>query len=437
MRRTPPCATRLALWHRATPVAGRAARLALGIAGAALAASCARPRLAPLQGVPAVRVGIVVDQPSGEVSATGQYRVLGPDGAILAVVDAGVTWRAEPGDGPDQLSLVRPDRPQPDQVAQPVTVRPDRPEDLVVIGGRRYRGEATVLRGSSGVTIVNRVPLEWYVQSVVAVELGMRATDVRQAVMAQAVASRTYAVHYRGRREALGFDLYPTVADQVYPGADSEKPEVTAATRATYGQVLTWQGQPIEAIYHSTCGWSTESSDQVFRNGPKLPYLRAVSDRFGPGKNDYYCSGSPNFRWTVQWDSTALNAVLARTLPAALGAAAANVGRVTDLRIASTSPSGRVASLVVSTTGGEFTVPSYQVRDVLRPAPDRQLLSTLFQLYVQRQGGQLVQVTAAGAGAGHGVGMCQWGAVGRAKAGQGYAEILATYYPGTRLERLY
>jgi len=77
------------------------------------------------------------------------------------------------------------------------------------------------------------------------------------------------------------------------------------------------------------------------------------------------------------------------------------------------------------------------VRDVLRPAPDRQLLSTLFQLYVQRQGGQVVKVTAAGAGSGHGVGMCQWGAVGRARAGQDYRQILATYYPGTRLVRLY
>jgi stage II sporulation protein D len=413
-------------------------RVSLGVAGALLAASCARrPPLAPLRGVPALRVGIVVDQPAGEFSATGQYRVLGPDGDILAVVDGGVAWRAEPGNAPDRLSLIRPDRPQPADVAQPVTVRPDRPEDLVVIGGRRYRGEVTVLRGSTGVTLVNRVPLEWYVQAVVAVELGMRAPEVREAVRAQTVASRTYAYHHRGRREALGFDLYATVADQVYPGVESESPEVNAATRATAGQILTWNGQPIEAIYHSACGWSTEASDQVFRNGPKLPYLRAVSDQFGPGKRDYYCNGSPSFRWTEEWDAATLNAVLARTLPAAVGPAAAGIGRVTDLRVGSTTASGRVAELVVATTNGQFTVPSYRVRDVLRPAPDRQLLSTLFQLYVQRQGGELVKVTAAGAGSGHGVGMCQWGAVGRAKAGQGYAQILATYYPGTRLENLY
>jgi len=413
-------------------------RRALAVAAALLATGCPRPSpFGPVQGMPVVRVGIVVDQASGEFSATGQYRVLGADGAIVAVVDAGTTWRVEPGDDPGSLRFTRPDRPEPLQLAAPVTVHPDQPTDLVVIGGRRYRGEATVARGSTGITIVNRVPLEWYVASVTTAELGMRAPEVRQAVMAQTVATRTFVLHFRGRREALGFDVYPTVADQVYPGADAEKPEVTAATRDTYGQVLLWNGQPIEAVYHSACGWSTEAADQVFRNGPALPYLRAVSDRFGPGPRDYYCSAAPSFRWNETWDGAALNAVLARTLPAALGAAAAGLGRVTDLSITKTTPTGRVAELVVTTTSGTYTVASYQVRDVLRPAPDRQLSSTLFQLHVEKEGGEVTKVVAAGAGAGHGVGMCQWGAVGRARAGQGYAQILATYYPGTRLERLY
>ena len=159
--------------------------------------------------------------------------------------------------------------------------------------------------------------------------------------------------------------------------------------------------------------------------------------RFGPGPRDYYCSAAPSFRWNETWDGATLNAVLARTLPAALGAAAANLGRVTDIAVTRTTPSGRVAELVVTTTSGTFTVASYQVRDVLRPAADRQLASTLFQLHVEKAGGEVSSVVAAGAGAGHGVGMCQWGAVGRSRAGQGYQQILATYYPGTNLERLY
>jgi stage II sporulation protein D len=411
--------------------------LGLALAGAVVAAGCApRGPLAPLPGQPLVRVGILVDQPSGSLSATGQFWVVGADGGILAAVNPGVAWQVLPGEGPDRLQLVRPDRTAPEFVAAPVTVRPMRPQDFVVIGGTRYRGDAVVLRGSAGVTVVNRVPLEWYVQSVTAAELGVGDPAARQAVMAQAVASRTFALHFRGRRDALGFDLFATVADQVYPGADGERPEATAAANATWGQVVIFKGQPIEALYHSTCGWSTEAANLVFRNASDVPYLREVSDRFGPGKSDYYCAASPYFRWTEEWDDSTLTAILDRTLPGALGAAAAP-GRITDLRVAQTTPTGRVAELVVTGTGGSFTVPSYQVRDVLRPAAGRQLRSTLFQLYVQRQGGELVKVTAAGAGSGHGVGMCQWGAIGRARTGQSYQQILATYYPGTGLERLY
>ena len=410
---------------------GAAAAVLLALAGCA-----PRGAVAPVRGEPVVRVGIVVDQAAGDVSATGQFRVVGPDGDILGVVDPGVVWHAQPGDG-DRVTLVRPDRPEPMTVHQPVTVTLENPSDLVVIGGHRYRGDAAILRGSTGVTIVNRVPLEAYTQSTTAVELGVSDPAARDAVRAQAVASRTYALHFHGHREALGFDLFATVADQVYPGVEGEKPYVTQATRETQGQVVTWQGQPIEALFHSACGYSTEAADQVFRNGESAPYLRAVSDRFGSGDHDFYCNAAPNFRWREEWDGAALNAVLARTLPAALGAAASNVGRVTDLKVTRTMPSGRVAELVVSTTTGDLTVPSYHVRDVLRPAADRYLLSNLFQLYVQRQGGELVKVVAAGAGAGHGVGMCQWGAIGRARAGQDYQRILATYYPGTRLEKLY
>ena len=477
--------------------APRAAVLAtLGLA----AAACARgPGPGALREAPLMRVGIVVDRPSGSFSAAGQFRVLTAGGDIIAVVDGGVTWRAEPAEA-GRVRLLRPDRDEPVVTASPVTVQTEDPNALVVVEGQRYRGSLLVQRGSTGVTVVNRVPLEWYVQSVTAVELGFRAPSDRQAVMAQAVAARTYAVRYRGRREALGFDLYPTDADQVYPGVAAEKPEVTEATRQTAGQVLTYAGQPIEALFHSTCGHSTEAAAEVFRNeqgqpylravsdrygngkndyycsiSPQFrwreewdaaalnatlaqtlpavagaeaasevfrneqgqPYLRAVSDRYGNGKNDYYCSISPQFRWREEWDAAALNAVLAQTLPAVVGAAAAGLGRVTDVRVTQTTPMGRVKEMVVETTSGTFTVPGWRARDVLRPAADRQLRSNQFQLHEERRGNDLVKLVAAGAGAGHGVGMCQWGAVGRSRAGQRYDRILAAYYPGTQLQRMF
>ena len=413
-------------------------RAALVLGAVLLAGGCVRrPPTARIGEEPVIRVGIVVDRDTGSFSATGQFRVLGADGAILAVQDAGRTWSVERADANGFVSLARPDRADPIAVAAPVTVRAERPEDFVVVNGKRYRGEALVLFGSTGVTIVNRLPLESYLPSVVALELGFRNPSDRQAVMAQAVAARTYALRYRGRREALGFDVFPTDADQVYGGVEAEKPEVTDAATRTVGRILTWHGEPIQALFHSTCGWSTEAAGQVFQNGEPAPYLRAVSDRSGRGQDGYYCAISPRFRWREEWDGATLNAILARTLPAVLGGRASNLGRVTDVRISRTTPSGRAAELVIETTGGAFTVPQGRIREVLRPAADRQLNSTGIQLHVEKQGGELVRVVAAGAGYGHGVGMCQFGAVGRARAGWDYRRILATYYHGTTLERVY
>jgi stage II sporulation protein D len=400
------------------------------------AAACARPAItlpgAPrLADEPWINVGIVVDRDTAELSATGQFRVLDSTGGILAVQDADAQWRAEPGEE-RRVRLIRPDRAVPTAVAAPLTLRPERETDLVTINGRRYRGEVVIQRGSTGITIVNRVPLEAYLRSVVALELGFRGEGDRQAVMSQAVAARTYALRFRGRRVALGFDVFPTDADQVYNGVEAERPEITDAVTRTAGQILTWEGRPIQALFHSTCGWSTESADQVFSGGERVPYLRAVSDRYGRGSRDFYCAISPRFRWREEWDAQTLRAILSRT-----GADPAAVGRITSIAASGTTPTGRLTELVVTTDQGRLAIPRGRIREVLRPAPDRQLLSTLLQLHVQREGDSVSRVVAAGAGYGHGVGMCQFGAVGRSRSGQHYQDILATYYPGTRLTRLY
>ncbi len=390
-----------------------------------------------LGGEPLIRVGIVVDRDSAVLSATGQYRVVGADGAVIAVVDAYTPIRVYTDDERARVRVARAGRADAVSAAAPVLVRPERATDLVVVGGRRYRGEALLARGSVGVTVVNRVPLEAYLLSVVALELGFRNPTDRQAVLAQAVAARTYAMRYRGRREALGFDVFPTDADQVYSGVDSELPEVTEAVRATTGEILTWNGRPIEALFHSTCGWSTEAADQVFQNRGDTPYLRAVSDRTGEGPRDFYCAISPKFRWTEEWDAAQLAQVARRAMEVTRGSNGTGDTRVTDVEASRVTPTGRVAELTFVTASGRVAVPQGRIRDVLRPAGGGQLPSTMFQLHPERSGNGLTRLVAAGAGYGHGVGMCQFGAVGRARAGHGYREILAAYYHGTTLEKTY
>lgn len=406
----------------------------------------AGPSPAPIStaGQPLVRVGVIVDRDSATVSGVGQFRLLDHNGGALAIADPRQPWTVRPGDS-GRLLLYREGRGDPLDLPAPVVVEPENPDEDILIGGHRYHGDALLLRGSVGVTVASRLALELYLQSVVALELGFRAPSDRAAVMAQAVAARTYAVHNKSRREALGFDVFATDADQAYAGAESEFPEVTDAVRRTAGQILTFRGQSIQALFHSTCGYATESASEVFQNGDPVPYLRAVSDRFGNGDHDFYCSLSPKFRWREEWDADALSAIIARTLPQ-LGRPAGttngargpvtDVGRVTDVSIGRTSATGRVTELDVTTTTGRFVV-TRSIRDALRGVPDRQLLSTLFQLHVEKDGDRLVRLVASGAGYGHGVGMCQFGAVGRARAGQDYRQILDTYYSGTTLERIY
>lgn len=387
-------------------------------------------------GEPTIRVGLVVDRDSAIVSGTGQWRVIDPSGGAIAIMDPGETVTIHAGDAANQLSLQRSGATTAIPVTGVVVVVPEHPGDFVVAGSHRYRGDLMVQRGTAGVTVVNRVPIESYLLSVVALELGFRNPTDREAVKAQAVAARTYAIRGKGRREALGFDVYPTDADQVYGGVDAEFQEIDESVLATTGEVLTYEGQPIQALFHSTCGWSTEAADQVFQNRAPVPYLRAVSDRYGDGDHDFYCAISPKFRWREEWDADGLTNILARTLPALVNGR--TVGRVIDIRAGRTTPTGRVAELIVTTTSGDITVNNGHVRDVLRPAPDRQLQSALFQLHVDKDaGGRLTKVVAAGAGYGHGVGMCQFGAVGRARAGENYRIILATYYNGTTLETYY
>jgi stage II sporulation protein D len=201
--------------------------------------------------------------------------------------------------------------------------------------------------------------------------------------------------------------------------------------QATRGQVLTYQGRPATVFFHSTCGYATASPAEVFRSVTGQPYLRSVSDR-RPGGGDY-CDISPRYRWRVEWDRATLTATLRRSLPAVLGIDPAAIDAVTDVRVAHTGPSGRPSEIRIRVGRGEIPVYGPDIRAVLRTPAGEPLGGSAFQLST-REDGTLV---AAGAGWGHGVGLCQWGAVGRARAGQSTRAIVLGYFPGASLTRWY
>jgi stage II sporulation protein D len=416
------------------------AAAALGLILFALLWSCAptpppgappAPEVAAPGGEPEIRIGLAVGAGSAALGGAGPLSVSDSSGARIAQIPAGEVWRLTVSGtgvvvtGPGGLASAP---------MNALTISSASTEEPVRVDARGYHGALQVLRDRTGLTVVNRVRLESYILGVVSAEMGRRSAAEQEALRAQAVVSRTYALRNLRRWGAQGFDLYATVADQVYGGIGTETPEAAAAVSVTQGQILTFRGAPIDAFFYSTCGGRTAEGTEVFR-GAERPYLRSVADVADDGTP--YCSISPRFRWHEEWSGELLRATLARTLPLTLGVPGQAVQAVSDIRITYRTGSGRVGQLTIGLPRSEVQVDGPLVRQVLRPASGDLLRSNAFNLTVSRAGGRVSRLVADGQGAGHGVGFCQWGAVGRSRAGQDYRHILAAYYPGASLERLY
>lgn len=314
-----------------------------------------------------------------------------------------------------------------------LVIRPEPNGSFVVWNGKRYRGDLVITATDSGMLVVNRLPMDDYLRGVVPLEIGNRTAAEFAAVQAQAVAARTYA--YKHLNDARAFDMYSTVQDQVYGGVDAEKPQADSAIMTTRDVVVLYAGQPISTPYHSTCGGSTSAVSEVWYTQPDEPYLRPVSDKI-PGSDHFYCDPSPRFSWTQSFDAPSLRAVMEKYLAAYTNAPKAGVGRITDIREDGRTPSGRVAALTVQTDSGAYRLRGNDIRFVLRDPKGAILNSTFFSFTRETSGGEVSALNVNGRGYGHGIGMCQWGAIGRARAGQNYRTILETYYPGTTIGRI-
>lgn len=309
----------------------------------------------------------------------------------------------------------------------------------ITIDGRQYRGEAMIIsRGPNRLTAVNVVDLEQYLLGVVPREIGRLPAAQIEATKAQAVAARTYAIGNLGvRQQARGFDFHATVMDQVYGGVADEDSIVNRAVRETRGEILTHNGSPILAYYASTCGGSTAAIEDSWPWRSPLPYLRSVSDRI-PGTNDYYCGTSSRFNWSTSWTRAQLLAVLGETLRAHTGGRVTSVNRVDDVRLVERNASER-ATVQVTADGTTYTLRADSVRWVLRPQVGPAILnsSRIAAVEARRDAQGVTQLEVRGGGWGHAIGMCQVGAINRARAGQSHEQILRTYYSGAELQRLY
>jgi stage II sporulation protein D len=271
------------------------------------------------------------------------------------------------------------------------------------VGSRPFRGSLIVSADAAGaLTAIEAVNLEDYVRGVVPMEVSWHWP--REALMAQAVAARTFALH---RFLALdGGRKFLTRADMAYEGVKGENANTDEAVRATQGLFLTYNGKAFPSFFHTCCGGGTSSVEVSFGDPPLEP-LQGASCR--------WCDDCPFFRWTL------------RIKPADLAKKVAMPGIdiVRSIKLEGVDSAGRAKDIVLN---DKLRMPVGEFRMAVGP---NTVKSAIFDVTLSG-----AEWEFSGRGWGHGVGMCQWGARGMAREGNNWRQILDHYYPGSRVERI-
>ncbi|MFS6828377.1 SpoIID/LytB domain-containing protein [Cyanobium sp. ATX-6F1] len=324
-------------------------------------------------------------------------------------------------------------------------------DGALAVENRRYRGRLQVLPGASQLQLINHLGVESYLPSVVGSE--MPASWPLEALRAQAVAARTYALQQR--KPEAPFDLRATVASQAYKGVEAETPSTWEAVRGTRTLVITYRQALINAVFHSSSGGSTENSGELWAR--QLPYLVSVSD---------FDEQSPVRVWRQPLP------------PEQLQRAFAEIGGASRIEVLSSSSTGRVRQARVLGPRGQLLLSGADLRrrlglrsttvrfeplgtealglPSLGADPQGQAAwggaaRTRWPLAVDSASGAplpgppplpdvfapaaapITGLVAIGRGFGHGVGMSQWGAFGLARRGEGFEAILRHFYQGVEV----
>ncbi len=269
-------------------------------------------------------------------------------------------------------------------------------------------GLVHVVRRGKGFLVINQVDLEEYVKGVVPAEVN--STWHPEMLKAQAVAARTYALYQQMLSATREYDVAATVQDQVYRGKNGIDAAVLRAVEETKGLVLTFQDAPIYAAFSSTAAGLTEDAVNVWSK--EYPYLKGVECPFD--------LESPYYQWKASFRLDALEQNLRQQ-----GFAVGTIASISPLTF---SRGGRVAKLRVVHSEGELILRG----EDLRKAVGYSIVPST-QFTIDSVGREIV---LSGYGAGHAVGMCQWGAKELAELGYPFSTILQYYYPGTELQNM-
>lgn len=293
----------------------------------------------------------------------------------------------------------------------------------VTVNGRDYRGSLEIRKIDGNLWVLNVLDFESYIKGVVPCEIGGITDREFEAAKAQAVAARTYAYAHVGQYAELGFDLYSTVQDQVYRGISCERGLTNKAVESTAGEVLFYRNEPIEAKYHSTCGGRTADFNDAW-SGSTPSYLRSVVCR--------YCVKSPHYEWKKTMDRNDFFAHIRDRL-GRINIVLEHGELIHSFRITRNRRSHRIKELILVTNKKEYKIANYRVRTLFGEPGDPGGLLKSNYVYIRTKGDT---VMIEGRGFGHGVGMCQFGAIEMSSQGKNYRQILYHYYSGARIRQV-
>jgi stage II sporulation protein D len=274
---------------------------------------------------------------------------------------------------------------------------------------RPYRGHLEWVERDGKLLTVNWVRLDDYLKATLPRE--MPPNFHIEALKAQAVAARSFTMRRLNRYRQWGYDLCDHAPCQVYGGVDAEHPSTNLAVEATAGEVLIHGGRILEAVYTGNCGGHTAPIEVAMLGTQPLAPLRGVPDADADGKP--FCSIAPNFAWEL----TLTREELGRRFP--------QLGRIREAAIAQRTAGRHVQQVRVRGDRTTLLLSGAEFRTAIGVGRVRSLM---FEVQPQQGGWRIM-----GRGSGHGAGMCQWGAQGRARAGQTYRQILQAYYPNATL----
>ncbi len=281
---------------------------------------------------------------------------------------------------------------------------------------RQYEGrefQIVVTRGR--LALINVLPLEMYLSRVLPAEMAPSHFTL-EALKAQAVVARTWALKNLRRHQRYGYNFCDGPHCQVYQGRKVISLRCERAVKMTQGEVLAYQGRLAEAFYHSTCGGNTAFIEEVWGSQPQ-PYLARVQDHWKPGYRPY-CARSPYARWRARLSLRRLEQAMRKNRT--LG----QEEKLKQVEVDFLDRSGHVKRILITTNQRQYRMPGPKFRTLLnRIFGQRRILSNFYE--IKMQGNKLA---IQGRGLGHAVGMCQWGARGMAQHGFTYKEILEHYF---------